>query len=177
MQKLLLIGFAGALGTLARYGLTRAEVQEVVEVAVGGREAGLVFEGDRRVPLVVRLPEATRTDLAALARLPIPLPVEIPVHEAAFGGTGAGAGPGGGFAGTGAGGGAVPLGQVALLELAPGPNQISRESGKRLVMVTANVRGRDIGSFVEVCEASVSGAAGCTTVSIRKRRPEDTPSS
>jgi cobalt-zinc-cadmium resistance protein CzcA len=134
---------------LARYGLARAEVQEVVAVAVGGREAGLVFEGDRRVPLVVRLPEPTRADLAALARLPVPLPVEVPVRPTALEGTGA-------FSGGHAGGGTVPLGQVARLELAPGPNQISRENGKRLVMVTANVRGRDIGSFVEEAQAAVA---------------------
>ena len=130
---------------LARYGLTRAEVQEVVQIAVGGREAGLVFEGDRRVPLVVRLPESARTDLAALGRLPITLPSESPVLSASLGRMG-------GLAG----GSTVPLSQVARLEIAPGPNQISRENGKRLVMVTANVRGRDIGSFVEEAQTVVA---------------------
>jgi cobalt-zinc-cadmium resistance protein CzcA len=138
---------------LARYGLARGEVQEVVEVAVGGREAGVVFEGDRRVPIVVRLPEARRVDVARLERLPIPLPAEVPVRAASV--RGFADEEYGGFAGGRAGGWTLTLGQVARLNLAPGPNQISRENGKRLVMVTANVRGRDLGSFVEEAQAAV----------------------
>src|SRR5690606_19971141 len=115
--------------TIARLGLNMADVQEVVAVAVGGRVAGQVFEGDRRFDLLVRLPEALRTDLDALKRLPISLPT---------------------------GQGFVPLGQVASFEIAPGPNQISRENGKRRVVVTANVRGRDIGSFVADAERRIA---------------------
>lgn len=114
---------------LARYGLSMSEVQEAVAVAIGGREAGTLFQGDRRFDIIVRLPDAIRGDLDAIERLPILLP--------------------------NAGGGAasyVPLGDVASLDIAPGPNQISREDGKRRIVVTTNVRGRDIGSFVAEAE-------------------------
>lgn len=115
---------------ISRYGLNVAEVQEVIEVAVGGKEAGQVFEGDRRFDLLVRLPEHLREDMEALKRLPIPLPA----------------------AGRTADGEARPayvaLGEVARFEVAPGPNQVSRENGKRRAVVSANVRGRDLGSFV-----------------------------
>jgi heavy metal efflux system protein len=125
---------------MARYGLNVADVQEVVEIAVGGKSAGQVFEGDRRFDIVVRLPENLRTNIEALKRLPIPLPREdanpVSVVTAAaaqdrkqrfF----------------------VTLGSVADLEVTMGPNQISREDGKRRVVVTTNVRDRDLGSFVE----------------------------
>ena len=124
---------------MARYGLDAAAVQEVVAIAVGGVEAGTVFEGDRRAPVVVRLPERLREDVSALERLPVSLP----------------------------GGGEVRLGSVAAFSLAPGPNQVSREDGKRVVVVTANVRGRDIGSFVTEAqgriEAEVDVPAGYWT--------------
>ena len=105
---------------LYRFGLNVADVQEVLAAATGGEEAGQIFEGDQRSALVVRLPEEVRGDLPALGRLAIPLPD----------------------------GGYVPLGEVASLRLAPGPNQISRENGKRRLVVSANVRGRDLGGFV-----------------------------
>ncbi len=111
-----------------RYGLNVADVQDTVAIAVGGRQAGTLFEGDRRFDMVVRLPEDLRTDIPGLSRLLLPLPPSA-------GGT---PGPAG----------FIPLSEVATLDLAQGPNQISRENGKRLVVVTANVRGRDIGSFV-----------------------------
>lgn len=114
---------------ISRYGLNVADVQEVVEVAIGGKQAGQVFEGDRRFDLLVRLPERLREDLEAIKRLPIPLPA-------------------GGEAGGGTRAGYVTLGEIARFEVAPGPNQISRENGKRRVVVTANVRGRDLGSFI-----------------------------
>ena len=130
---------------LARYGLTRAQVQEVVEIAIGGKEAGLVFEGDRRVPMVVRLPESRRVDLERLGRLPISLP--------------SGTTTGARLASTGSAhisSATITLGEVAVLSLAPGPNQISRENGKRLVMVMANVRGRDLASFVQEAQQAVA---------------------
>ena len=108
----------------ARYGLNVADVQDTVSVAMGGREAGTLFEGDRRSDILVRLPEQLRGDLDAMARLPIALPK------------------------SGARTTYIPLGEVAQLKLAPGPNQVSREDGKRRVVVSANVRGRDLGSFV-----------------------------
>jgi heavy metal efflux system protein len=108
---------------LARYGINVSDVQDAVATATGGRHAGEVFEGDRRFDVVVRLPEATRSDLNALGRLPIPLSSE--------GGTGF-----------------VPLSELADIELSVGPNQISRENGKRRAVITANVRDRDLGSFI-----------------------------
>ena len=112
---------------LYRYGLNVADVQDQLAMALGGAEAGTLFEGDRRFGLVVRLPEAMRTDLAAIERLPIPL----------------------------ARGGYVPLAEVAKLSVAPGPNQVSRENGKRRLVVTANVRDRDLGSFVRETQGAV----------------------
>jgi len=108
------------LAAMQRLGLNVADVQEVVEIALGGRQAGQVFEGDRRFDLVVRLPENQRQDLRALERLPVPLPE----------------------------GGYVPLREVVSLAIAPGVNQVNRENGKRRVVVTANVRGRDLSSYV-----------------------------
>jgi cobalt-zinc-cadmium resistance protein CzcA len=116
---------------VSRYGLNVSEVQEVIEVAVGGKEAGQVFEGDRRFDLLVRLPERLREDIEALNRLPIPLPASGKTMD-------------GGEAKLSY----VTLGEVAQFEVAPGPNQMSRENGKRRAVVTANVRGRDLGSFV-----------------------------
>jgi cobalt-zinc-cadmium resistance protein CzcA len=126
---------------IARYGLTVADVQDVVAIAVGGREAGLVFEGDRRFPLVVRLPEHLRQNLDVLPTLRIPLPHEEngapPRRMASLSAAAAADRPA-----------FIPLGAVARFEVAEGPNQISRENGKRRIVVQANIRGRDLGSFV-----------------------------
>ncbi|GAA0593226.1 CusA/CzcA family heavy metal efflux RND transporter [Craurococcus roseus] len=119
---------------IARRGLSLAAVQEVVGTAIGGREAGFVFEGDRRFPIVVRVPEAVRSDIEALRNLPVALP---------------GVGRAGGAA-------TVPLRSLAAFRLTEGPNQVSRENGKRRVVVTANVRGRDIASVVADAQAAVA---------------------
>ncbi len=105
---------------LTQLGLNVDDVQTVVATAIGGAEAGQIFEGDRRFDIVVRLPEQLRQDPQVIERLPIPLPS----------------------------GGAVPLSEVASIERIQGPNQISREDGKRRAVVTTNVRGRDLGSFI-----------------------------
>jgi cobalt-zinc-cadmium resistance protein CzcA len=123
---------------IARLGLSHFAVQDVIGAAIGGREAGVLFEGDRRFEIVVRLPDYVRDDLEALKNLPVPLP---------------GAGAAGRMA-------SVPLKQVASFSTAEGPNQISRENGKRRIVVTANVRGRDIASVV--AEAQTKVAAGVT---------------
>jgi len=115
---------------LARLGLNVADVQAVVAAATGGQQAGQMFDGDRRFDIVVRLPERLRQDQGVLARLPIPLP---------------------------GGAGSVPLAEVAAIERTVGPNQISRQDGKRRAVVTANVRGRDLGSFVSDLQAQVAG--------------------
>lgn len=127
---------------ISRYGLNVADVQDVVAIAIGGREAGLVFQGDRRFDLVVRLPDDMRRDIEAIRNLPIPLPrAEKPetITRVAAADDGPPRIGRGGF---------IPLGAVATIDIAEGPNQISRENGKRRVVVQCNVRGRDIGSFV-----------------------------
>ena len=106
---------------LGRYGLNVVELQDWVSAAIGGESAGILYEGDRRFELIVRLPETLRQDIEKLSFLPVPLP----------------------------NGEYVPLEEVAALDIAPAPAQISRENGKRRVVVTANVRGRDLGSFVD----------------------------
>jgi len=112
----------------ARYGLSLSALQDTVTAAIGGESAGLLFEGDRRFELVVRLPENLRSNIDALKVMPINLP----------------------------NGGYVPLSEIAELQLAPAPNQISRENGKRRVVVTANVRGHDLGSFVAEVQQQVA---------------------
>lgn len=113
---------------LARYGLSVADVQAVVGGAFGGEPAGTLFEGDRRYDMLVRLPETLRNDPRALEQLTIALPA----------------------------GGYVPLYEVADVAVVIGPNQINRENGKRRVVVTANVRGRDLGGFVGEVQRRVS---------------------
>jgi cobalt-zinc-cadmium resistance protein CzcA len=135
----------------ARYGLSIADVQDVVAAAVGGRETGLVFEGDRRFDLVVRLPDELRRDLEGLQNLPVPLPrmevAEDRPHARPLLDDGLAGRRGPAF---------IPLGAVARIEVAEGPNQISRENGKRRVVVQCNVRGRDLGSFVSEAQKRVA---------------------
>jgi cobalt-zinc-cadmium resistance protein CzcA len=109
---------------IARLGVNVSEVQDAVAIAMNGKEAGIVFQGDRRFDIVVRLSEALRTDMDSFKRLPIKILNDsvTPVY--------------------------LQLGEVATIDIAPGPNQFSRENGKRNVVVTANVRDRDIGSYV-----------------------------
>ncbi|MDH5547471.1 MAG: CusA/CzcA family heavy metal efflux RND transporter [Gammaproteobacteria bacterium] len=131
---------------LALYGIDIETVQQSLQLAVGGETVGQVFEGDRRFDLVVRLPESLRQDIETLSRLPIPLPGkgservvdadntglirDLPHH--------------------------IPLREVANIEVILGPNQISRENGKRRIVVTANVRGRDLGGFVQEVQSAVA---------------------
>ncbi|MDI1265481.1 MAG: CusA/CzcA family heavy metal efflux RND transporter [bacterium] len=132
---------------LSRYGISVGDVQNLVEIAVGGKSAGLVFEGDRRFELVVRLPEHLRSNVEAIRSLPIPLPPienqakaapaiwgNSPLAQIRY----------------------APLSELALIDIAPGPNQISREEGKRRIVVSANVRGRDLGSFVGDAQAQIA---------------------
>ncbi|MEE5122313.1 CusA/CzcA family heavy metal efflux RND transporter [Pseudomonas alliivorans] len=131
----------------ARYGLNVADVQDAIATALGGRQAGTLYEGDRRFDMVVRLSEQLRTDVAGLSSLLIPVPASAGSsnQQISF----------------------ISLSQVASLDLVLGPNQISRENGKRLVIVSANVRGRDLGSFVEeagqTLDSSVQIPAGYWT--------------
>jgi len=113
---------------LARYGIGLAQLQDTVATALAGTVAGQFYEGDRRSDIVVRLPEASRTNPDSFADLPVSLPD----------------------------GGYIPLGEVADFVTETGYNQIYRENGKRRIVVTANVRGRDLGSFVGDVQRSVS---------------------
>lgn len=113
---------------LGRYGLNVSSLQNWVAAAVGGESAGILYEGDRRFELIVRLPEAVRRDVEKLKFLPVPLP----------------------------NGDYVPLSEVATIDISPAPAQISRENGKRRVVVTANVRGRDLGGFVQDVKAQIA---------------------
>jgi len=117
-----------------RYGLNIADIQQTVSTAVAGREAGTFFQGDRRFDILVRLPDAVRENIDVLRRLPIPLPQSAEGSRTAY----------------------IPLGEVATLELSPGPNQVSRENGKRRIVISANVTGRDLGSFVADAQQAVS---------------------
>lgn len=110
---------------LALLGIDVATVQQAIQTAIGGQQVGVIFEGDKRFPLVLRLDEKLRTNPAKLARLPIALP-DRNNSELTY----------------------VPLGEIAELVQQSAPNQINRESGKRNVVVTANVTDRDLGSFI-----------------------------
>lgn len=122
--------------SLARYGLSVDDVQQLVSTALGGTSVGEVFEGDRRFEIVVRLPEKIRTDVEGLGELPVPLPLRSASTTRSF----------------------IPLREVAVIEMVQGPNQISRENGKRRIVVTANVRGRDLGSFVTEAQRRIQVA-------------------
>lgn len=113
---------------LARYGLDVADLQEWLASAIGGNTAGLIFEGDRRFELLVRFDEGIRTNLDAIDSTP------IITSDGEF----------------------VPLSEVATLGYSSVPNQISRENGKRRVVVAANVRERDLGSFVDEAKIKIT---------------------
>ena len=118
---------------IARYGLTMEDVADTVSAALGGKPAGLVFAGDQRFPIVVRTPPAQRNDLEAIGALPVALPD-----------------PGNGHRGS------VPLRQLVHFGFSDGLNEINRENGKRRILVEANIRGRDIGSFVDEAQAAIA---------------------
>lgn len=113
---------------LSRHGLSAHDVLEVVSIAMGGGKAGYILEGDRRFDLVVMLPEKIRKNYAALGNLPI-----AKTGDSTY----------------------LPLKEVANLRITEGINEISRYNGKRLINVQANVRGTDIGSFVEQAKKKI----------------------
>jgi heavy metal efflux system protein len=119
---------------IARRGLSVSAVHDVIGAAVGGQEAGVIFEGDRSFEIIVRLPESVRADLEALSNLPVALPKATPNAPVQ----------------------SLPLNRLAKFSFAEGPNQISRENGKRRVVVTANVRGRDLGSVVDEAQQRIA---------------------
>lgn len=113
---------------MARLGISARALQDILAAAVGGRDAGMIFEGDRRFAVTIRLGEEARSNVETLGQLPVPTP------SGAF----------------------VPLASVARIALVDGPNQISRENGKRRVVVQANVRGRDVSSVVADVRAGIA---------------------
>jgi cobalt-zinc-cadmium resistance protein CzcA len=121
---------------LALVGMDVAQMQQLIQTAIGGRQVGLMYEGDKRFKLVLRLPEELRQDPAALARIPVTLPLDDS-PELRY----------------------VPLGEIATIKEVLGPNQINRESGKRNVVVTANVTDRDLGSFIAEVQQSMNALA------------------
>jgi len=126
---------------MARYGLNVSDVQNVIAIAVGGLPTGLIYEGDRRFNLVVRLPEQLRGNIDALKRLPVQLPnavLNVQPNAAA---------PPAAY---------LTLGDVVSFDVIEGPNQISRENGKRRVVISANVRGSDLGSFVHEAQSRIA---------------------
>lgn len=117
----------------SRLGINVSDALDVISIATGGGRAGQIFEGDRRFDLIVRLPEALRQDLTSLQNLPIPLPLNSKSESRH-----------------------VQLHQIAALNITDGLNEISRENGKRFVSVQSNVRGSDLGSFVERAKAEIN---------------------
>ena len=112
---------------MARLGVTAQDVQDIVNATLGGQQSGMIFEGDRRFPVVIRLSEDQRGDISLLSQ------VQVPTPSGQF----------------------VPLASVADIRVVDGPNQISRENGKRRVVVQANVRGRDVGGVVADAQAAI----------------------
>jgi len=112
---------------IARLGVKVDDIQELVEVALGGKPVGQIIEGDKRFALVLRLPEEQRNDIAAVQGLLVETPD----------------------------GGSVLLSTVARIDNVPASAQISRESGKRRVVVQLNVRGKDLGTFVREAQTAI----------------------
>jgi heavy metal efflux system protein len=118
---------------ISRYGLTMEDVTDTVSAALGGEQAGLVFTGDQRFPIVVRTADAQRNDIDAIGLLPVMLPDKRDGHRSS-----------------------VPLRQLVSFGVSDGLNEINRENGKRRILVETNVRGRDIGSFVDDAKAAIA---------------------
>lgn len=134
---------------IARYGLNVSDVQEVVSIAFGGEEAGTLYQGDRRFPIIVRLPESIRGQVEMVSQIPIPLPEQPPLALASSGEM---------LPGLAGDLRYIPLEAVADVRLVEGPNQISRENAKRRIVVQANIRGRDMGSFVAEAQEAIDAA-------------------
>ena len=113
---------------IARYGINVSDVQNVISSCVAGETLGQVAQGNRRFDIVLRLPDSQRNNITALKALPVTSP----------------------------GGANIPLSELAQFIVRPSPGQIMRENGQRLVVVQANVRGRDLGSFVQAAQAAVA---------------------
>ncbi len=124
---------------LSRFGVDLEDLQSILTTSIAGQEAGSLFKGDRKFDIVVRLPETLRRNPGAISALPVPIGRDED-HAHDF----------------------VPLSELATLRLEDGPNQVSRENGKRRISVTTNVRGRDLGSFVAELQDKVRGEVQLT---------------
>ena len=113
---------------IARFGINVEDVNDVIEIAVKGRDATLVYEGERRYVAVVRFPQAYRNNIEAISNILLTSPS----------------------------GAVVPLKDLASITLADGPAQVSRESAKRRLVIGANVQGRDLGGFVAEAQARIA---------------------
>ena len=120
---------------ISRYGLSVKDVLDVVNIAVGGGHAGELFEGDRRFDILVKLSDENRQDVTTLENLPVVIPNQQHKDDVAFN--------------------YVPLKEVVNFKIHDGLNEIGRENGKRLVLVQANVRGTDMGSFVLAAKEAI----------------------
>lgn len=116
----------------SRLGVNVSDGLDVLAIAAGGGKAGQLFEGDRRFDILVRLPENQREDIKALENLPIPLPKVKKTHYPH-----------------------VPLSEIASLTITEGFNEVRRENGKRFIAVQANIRNRDLGSYVEEAKEQI----------------------
>ena len=127
---------------LERFGLSVSDIADTVSVAIGGASAGQLFEGDRRFDIAVRLPESQRNNPRIISNMPVVLPYSA--DDAAHG----------------SGRWSLPrfvhLSEITDISIEPGPNQISRENGKRRIVITSNVRDRDLGSFVSELRSRIS---------------------
>lgn len=112
---------------IARYGINVEDVNDLIETLIAGKNAGLVYEGEQRFDMVVRLTDPSSRDIDTIRNLRVPAP----------------------------NGAMVPLAQVASINLVEGPAQISREDTRRRIAIEANVRGRDIGSFVAEAQKAI----------------------
>ena len=112
---------------IARYGINVADVNQIIETTIGGKSTGEVFEGEKRFDLIVRFKEDARNNVDVIKNILVPTPS----------------------------GSSIPLGQLADVYIEEGPSQISRERSQRRIVVEANVRERDIGSFVEEAQSKL----------------------
>ncbi len=115
---------------IARYGINVADIQDVIETAIGGKEASKVYEGLKVFGLAVRFPETARNDVGPIR--------EILIHSPS--------------------GALIPLGQLASVTVSEGPAQISREMGQRRIVIECNVTGRDLGGFVAEAQEKIDAA-------------------
>ncbi len=113
---------------IARYGINVSDANYVIETALAGKDAGVVFEGDKKFDIVVKYKQDFKRDVTSIENILIPSPT----------------------------GQKIPLGEIAEVKIEEGPAEIARENGKRRIFIQSNVRGRDIQSFIEELKSQVN---------------------